>query len=296
MSLLRSAALAAALLIGGVAAAGADEWREVDPENLVIMDVPYGRIAFELTPEFAPVHVERFKALVRGGFYEGEKFYRVIDNFVAQGGIGEGEDKKLAEWPALKREFERPIARGTNFLSLKSKDIYGVDTGFIDGHPAGRDTREGKEWLIHCYGALAMARDDDPDTGATEFYVVIGQAPRRLDRNLTVFGKVLEGMQFLQKLNRGDPEVESGVIQDPAKRDPILRTQIAADMPRAERPRYQVMRTDSEAFSKRIEERRNVTSPFFFRKPPPQLDVCNVNVPVRHAPEDQPKQRRGKRR
>lgn len=293
---LRFAVLALALIAGNTVLAADAEWRDVDPENLVIMDVPYGRIAFELTPEFAPVHVERFKALVRGGFYEGEKFYRVIDNFVAQGGIGEGEDKKLDQWPALKREFERPIARGSTFFSLKSKDIYGVDTGFIDGHPAGRDAREGKEWLIHCYGALAMARDDNPDTGATEFYVVIGQAPRRLDRNLTVFGKVLEGMEFLQKLNRGDPEVESGVIQDPAKRDPILRTQIAADMPNGERPRYQVMRTDSPAFSKRVEERRHPESPFFFRKPPPVLDVCNVSVPVRHAPEDQPKRRRGKRR
>jgi peptidylprolyl isomerase len=140
-------------------------------------------------------------------------------------------------------------------------------------------------WLVHCYGAVAMARDDAPDTGATEFYVVIGHAPRRLDRNLSVFGKVLEGMEYLQKLNRGNPEVESGVIQDASRRDRIVKTQIASDMPEGERPRYQVMRTDSEVFAKRVEERRRPPTPFLIRKPPPYLDVCNVSVPVRHKPD-----------
>jgi peptidylprolyl isomerase len=281
------------LVIAAATDASADEWRDVDPENLVLIDVSYGRIAIELTPKFAPKHVERFRSLVRSKFYESSTFYRVIDGFVAQGGIGEGEDKKLAEWPALAREFERPMDDDVTFTGLATPDLFSTETGFVDGNPAARDEKEGKVWLVHCYGAVAMARDDDPDTGATEFYVVIGHSPRRLDRNLSVFGKVLEGMEFLQKLKRGDPEVESGVIQDAAKRDPILKTQIAADMPKKDRPHYQVMRTDSAAFAKRIEERRHVTSPFFFRKPPPMLDVCNVAVPVRHAPE---KKRRPKRK
>jgi peptidylprolyl isomerase len=277
-----------AALVFSIAAtqAVADEWRDVDPENLVLMDVSYGRIAIELTPKFAPNHVDRFRKLVRSKFYESSTFYRVIDGFVAQGGIGEGEDKKLAEWPALTREFERPTGSDVIFTGLASPDLFSTETGFVDGAPAARDEKEGKVWLVHCYGAVAMARDDDPDTGATELYGVIGHAPRRLDRNLSVFGKVLEGMEFLQKLNRGDPEVESGVIQDASKRDPIIRTQIASDLPESERPQYQVMRTDSDVFAKRVEERRRPTTPFLLRKPPPYLDVCNVAVPVRHKPTD----------
>jgi peptidylprolyl isomerase len=289
MMRLGSLVLAFALL--GSMGARADEWRDVDPENLVLIDVSYGRIAIELTPKFAPKTVDRFRALVRAKFYDTSTFYRVIDGFVAQGGIGEGDDKKLAEWPPLMREFERVMDDDVTFTGLATPDFYATETGFVDGLPAARDEKENKVWLVHCYGAVAIARDDAPDTGATEFYVVIGHSPRRLDRNLTVFGKVLEGMEYLQKLNRGNPEVESGVIQDPAKRDPIVKAQIAADMPKSERPRYQVMRTDSDAFAKRVEERRHPASPFFFRKPPPMLDVCNVSVPVRHAPPLKKKKR-----
>src|SRR5262249_12789024 len=161
--------------------------------------------------------------------------YRVIDGFVAQGGIGEGDDKKLPEWPALKAEFERPIENDVVFTPLASPDLFADEVGHVDGFPVGRDWKEGRMWLLHCPGAVAMACDTNPDTGGTEFYIPIGHAPRRLDRNLTVFGRVIDGMQFVQKLNRGDPKVESGVIQDVSKRDPIVRAQMAADMPRSER-------------------------------------------------------------
>ncbi|NWH09184.1 MAG: peptidylprolyl isomerase [Alphaproteobacteria bacterium] len=259
------------------------EWRRVAPENLVLIEVQYGTIALELAPQFAPAHAARFRALIREGFYDGLSFYRVIDGFVAQGGIGEGDDKKLQAWPALKAEMERPSA-GLSFTLVQSADLFAGETGFIDGFPAARDALDGTSWLVHCPGLLAMARDDAPDTGATEFYIVIGQAPRRLDRIMSSFGRVIDGLEHVQKLNRGDPEVDSGVIAEEAARDKIIRMRIAADMPEAERPPYEVMRTDTEAFEKRLDERRYPASPFFFRKPPPILDVCTVSVPVRLAP------------
>ena len=135
-------------------------------------------------------------------------------------------------------------------------------------------------WLLHCPGALAMARDNDPDTGATEFYIPIGHAPRRLDRNLTVFGRVLDGMAFVQKLNRGDPKVDSGVIQDPARRDGIVRVQLAADIPEAERPRVQVMDPTSKAFTEFKAQRKN-PAPDFYKRVAPNLDICGFSTPVR---------------
>ena len=268
-----------------------EAWRTVDPANLVLIDTKYGQVAVELAPEFAPKHAERVRALIRARFYDGLSFYRVIDNFVAQGGIGEGtastkdhpaEAKDLEKrWPALKAEFDRASAPAPVFTPLGNADLMAPEVGFEDGFPVARDPKDGREWLIHCPGTFAFARDNDPDTASTEFYIVIGQAPRRLDRDLTAFGRVLSGLQYLQKLERGDPDVDSGVIADLSKRDQIIRIRIAADLPAAERPVFQVMRTESKSFADAVEARRHPTAPFYFRKPPPVLDVCGVPVGVK---------------
>ncbi len=283
--------LATALAVAASCAAQGREWRDVDLENLVVMDTNYGRVLIELAPAFAPEHVKRFRALVRAKFYDGKTFYRVIDGFVAQGGIGEGDDKKLPEWPALKAEFERKIGNDVDFTPLGSPDLFADEVGHVDGFPVGRDWSQGQMWLLHCPGAVAMARDSDPDTGGTEFYIPIGHAPRRLDRNLTVFGRVLEGMQYVQKVNRGDPKVDSGVIKDAAKRDPIVRMQMAADMPRGEQPRVQVTDTTSKEFEAYKEQRRN-PAPDFYKKVAKNLDICAFNAPVQLAAERKSRRRR----
>ena len=268
------------------------DWRDVDPQNLVLLDTRYGQVAIELAPEFAPVNAARFKALVRAHFYDGKTFYRVIDGFVAQGGAGEGtaatkdhpkDDATNTQWPQLKAEFDRPIGSDAIFTPLGSPDLFAPEVGHVDGFPVGRDAKEGRMWIIHCPGTLAFARDTEPNTASTEFYIVIGQAPRRLDRNLTAFGRVISGLQYIQKLERGDPDVDAGVIQDVPKQDPILRVQIAADLPAVAQPHFQVMRTESQAFAAKKEEKRNITSTFFFRKPPAILDVCLMPVAVKRA-------------
>jgi peptidylprolyl isomerase len=266
------------------------DWRAVDPQNLVLIDTKYGQVAVELAPEFAPNHAARLRALIRSHFYDGLSFYRVIDGFVAQGGIGEGtastkdhpvEAKDLDKWPPLKAEFDRISTPQPAFTPLGNADPMAPEVGFEDGFAVARDSAAGREWLIHCPGTFAFARDNDPDTAATEFYIVIGQSPRRLDRDLTAFGRVLSGMQYLQKLERGDVDVDNGVIADVKRRDPIIAMRIAADIPAAERPAYQVIRTDSKTFADAVELRRHPTSPFYFRKPPPVLDICGVPVAVK---------------
>ena len=214
----------------------------------------------------------------------------MIDGFVAQGGIGEGtastkdhapQTKSVPPWPLLKAEFDRVSGPAPAFTPLGNADLMAPEVGFEDGFPVARDPKDGREWLIHCPGTFAFARDNDPDSASTEFYIVIGEAPRRLDRDLTAFGRVLSGMQYLQKLERGDPAVDSGVIADASKRDPIVRMRLASDLPAAERPGFQVMRTESKDFADSVEARRHPDSPFYFRKPPPVLDICGVPVAVR---------------
>jgi peptidylprolyl isomerase len=285
---------AAVFISAGALAADAppaDAWRDVDPNNLVLIDVKYGEIAVELAPQFAPKHAERLRKLIRAHFYDGLSFYRVIDGFVAQGGIGEGtastgsySPEQLKKWPPLKREFDQAIGKTTVFTPLGNADMFAPEVGFVDGIAAARDVKEGRMWPVHCPGTFAFARDNEPDTATTEFYIVIGTRPPRLERNLSAFGRVIDGMQYVQKLERGDPAVDSGVIQDKAKQDVITRVRLAADMSANERPKFQVLRTDSEAFAKYMDEKRNITNPFFFRKPAPTLDICAIQAPVRRAP------------
>jgi peptidylprolyl isomerase len=286
---LKTLAFALALVAGSVAAQAAmpDSFRPVDPQNLVLIDSKYGEVAVELAPDFAPNHVARLRALIRAHFYEGRGFYRVVDGFVAQGGAGEGtastggaaRDALAKKWPPLKAEFDAPS--GGRFAPLGSPDLYAPEVGHVDGFPVARDPKAGRMWLVQCPGTFAFARDNGPDTATTEFYIVIGEAPRRLDRDLTAFGRVIDGMQYLQKLQRGDPDVDNGVIKDRAKQDRIVRMRLAADLPPKKRPSYAVERTDTEAFEKIKEERRRPSSPFYFRKPPPILDVCLVPVKVK---------------
>jgi peptidylprolyl isomerase len=283
-------ALTLVLLAAGPS--GADDWRNVDPANLLLVDTRYGEVAIELAPDFAPKHVARMRALAQAHFYDGKSFYRVIDGFVAQGGEGEGtastqaKDAKAAAkngWPMLKAEFDAPIAGGGTFTPLGSPDLFAPEAGHVDGFPVGRSPKDGRMWIAHCPGTFAFARDNGDDTASTEFYVVIGEAPRRLDRNLTAFGRVIDGMQYLQKLERGDPAVDHGVIADAAKRDPILRIRVASDLPPAARPHYQVMRTESAAFAELKAAKLNPEPEFYHRKPPQILDLCILPVPARRV-------------
>lgn len=291
---MRFGSIATAILIGLItlpAWAGDGDWRDVAADNLLLITTRYGRVAVELEPDFAPGHAARMHALVKAHFYDGLSFYRVIEGFVAQGGIGEGtaatkdhpkRAADLSRWPNLKAEFDAPeTAIADPFVPSGSPDLFAAEVGHVKGFPAGRDAKEGREWLIHCAGTFAFARDNAADTASTEFYVVLGEAPRRLDRNLTAFGRVIDGMDVLQKLHRGDPKLNSGVIAEATLRDKILSVRFASDLPAAQRPHYQVMATPSAAFDKWKSDRINPAPDFYLRTPPKILDVCLSPVPSR---------------
>jgi len=267
-----------------------DAWREVNPDNLLLIQTRYGTVAVELAPEFAPNHAARMHKLTAAHFYDGKTFYRVVDGFVAQGGIGEdeeaeggakGNDARNTKWPPLKAEFDRPEGKDITFTPLGNPDLFAPEVGHVDGFPVGHDPADHRYWLLHCPGTFAFARDNDDDTATTEFYIVIGQAPRRLDRNLTAFGRVIDGMQYLQKLNRGDADVDIGVIQDKAQRDPIVSMKFASDLPAKDRPQYWVLKTESPFFADLKDKRRHPSPEFYHRPPLADLDVCSVPVTVR---------------
>ena len=264
-----------------IASALAPDWRDVSPENLILVETIYGDIVIELNPDFAPNHAAQFRQLVQDDVYNGIRFYRVIEAFVAQGGLK--EDALIEQYPTLENENDRPISAAA-FEPLGNADLFAPLVGHIDGFAGGRSETLGSEWLLHCPGALAMARDTDPDSGSTEFYIVL-DAQRYLDRNLTVFGRVIDGMQYVQKLKRGVRAIENGVIQAPEVGDEIMSMTLAADMDPAIRPAYQVQAMPTQAFEDAKTAKRVREEDFFYRKPPEMLDICGFEVPMRKAPE-----------
>ena len=207
----------------------------------------------------------------------------VIDGFVAQGGRGEDEGAQdLPQYPALTGEFTI-AADSVTFTPMIDADLYAATVGHVNGMPAAMSADGTEVWPIHCPGTVAMARGNEPDSGDVEFYIVIGHGPRHLDRIMSVFGRVIDGMAHVQALRRGDPAVNSGVIADPAARDTILSMRVAADLPEAEQPRYEIMRSEGEAFHAAKDARRNRTHEFFFETPPAVIEACHMPAPVRRV-------------
>jgi len=246
-----------------------------DPGNTVVLQLDDGPIVIELNPRFAPATSAQFKRLVRDGFYDGLSFYRVIDGFVAQAGDGSDMAEDPNAEPSIKAEFDLDGSDDLPFVVVQAPDLFAPETGFVDGFPAARDLDADKIWLTHCPGAVGMARNDDPDSGSTDFYIVIGQAPRYLDRNITVFGRVVFGMDVAQRILRGPPE-EGGMIDDATESTLIRSAQLMSDLPADERLTVAVADTSSQEFESMLDGRRQRTAEWFISTPPAALDVCQV--------------------
>jgi peptidylprolyl isomerase len=136
-------------------------------------------------------------------------------------------------------------------------------------------------WPVHCYGMVGVGRGMSPDTGTgAELYTVIGHAPRHLDRNIALVGRVVEGMEHLSSLPRGKGQL--GFYEDEAMRTPILTVRVAADLPASERPSFEYLATDGASFARYAEARANRRDPFFI-VPAGGADICNIPVPVRRT-------------
>ncbi|MEO3433248.1 peptidylprolyl isomerase [Inquilinus sp. CAU 1745] len=151
-----------------------------DLENQIYLDTVYGRVVIQLRPDLAPLHVERIKELTRAGFYDGVVFHRVIDGFMAQTGDPTGTGTGGSDLPDLPAEFS--------------------------SEPFVR-------------GTVGMARTADPDSANSQFFIMFDEGSF-LNGQYTVWGQVIEGMEFVDRLQRGEP---------PRTPDRIVRMQVAAD-------------------------------------------------------------------
>lgn len=259
------------------------DWRPLDAENTLYLELPSGRVVIELAPSFAPNHVRNIKALAREHYYDGLAIIRSQDNFVVQwGDQNEDNDKarkvKSAQ-QTLPAEFTVPLSNDKQFVRMKDIDGFAPQIGHSGGFPVGRDPKAGRTWLTHCYGMVGVARGNESDSGGgTGLYVVTGQAPRQLDRNITVVGRVVAGMPLVSTLPRGPAPM--GFYDKPELQVPIVSVKVAADVPEAERVRLEVLRTESATYQAVLDAQRNRGGPWN-KYSPGYLDLCNAQIPVR---------------
>ncbi|HEV2082495.1 MAG TPA: peptidylprolyl isomerase [Brevundimonas sp.] len=267
----------------GPSVAAVDEagWRRVAPENLLLIDTTKGRIILELMPEAAPQHVERIRLLSRLGIYDGLVWHRVIDWFMAQTGDPLGTGEGQSAYPDLAGEFT--FRRGSDLPFTAASAPTGAVLGFMNSLPVQTQpdalmagTSDGKvhAWGLYCPGVAGMARDEDPDTANSQFFIM-RQAYPSLDKRYTIWGMTLEGLDVVRALKAGtDP---SGVVTEP---DRMIRARVVADLPESERPVVHVMRADNPAFGGMVAQMRTDRGADF--------SVCDLNLPVQISPPPPP--------
>lgn len=285
------AGVALALAAAGMAAAAspqevldkapASAWRNVPAEDLLVMTVAGGgRVVIQLAPAFAPVHSANIRALARAGRFDGGTVMRVQDNYVVQWGVKEGGGDPPGFVSRPPSEYEMSAAAGGRFRPLGYRDAYAQRAGHVASWPVAEEG--GRRWLVHCYGMVGVGRDMPPDTGSgAELYAVIGHAPRHLDRNIALVGRVLEGIDRMAARPRGTADL--GFYATPDERLAIVSARIGADLPAAERPSFQILDSDGTAFAGWVSARANRRDAFFVR-PAAAADICNLMPPVRIRP------------
>jgi len=260
----------------------ASDWRPLDPQNTLYMELPAGRVVIELAPQFAPLHVANIKTLVRQHYFDGLSILRVQDDYVVQWGDPDDKRDLGAAARTLPSEFDRSLQAAASFRRLPDGDVYAPQVGFIDSWPVARDPKLGKEWLTHCYAMLGVGRDNAPDSGSgAELYVVIGHSPRHLDRNVALTGRILQGIELLSSLPRGTGAL--GFYEKKEQYVTIKSVRVAADLPAAERTDLELMRSDAPIF---IDYGRSMRSrkAAWFVEPTNRVELCNLHIPVRVHP------------
>jgi peptidylprolyl isomerase len=260
-----------------VKAAPASDWIEIPAEDLLVMDLAGGkRVVIQLAPQFAPVHVANIRIMARSGYWAKATVYRVVDNWVTQWGLGDGPFPTPPGVVARPPEEYQRSAAGLALMPMGSSDPYSAMAAYADGWPVAMQVG-GTVNPTYCYGAVGVARDAAPDTGnSSELFTVIGSTARRLDRNYALVGRVIDGMENLSALPRGTAEM--GVYAKDQAPTPITGVHIAADMPTAQRPRFEYLRTGSPAFADYVQLAAHRAD---YGVPSPGAALCAVPVPVR---------------
>lgn len=299
-----------------VAAAPRSDWRSIGASDLLVMDLAPDRrgrarrVVIQLMPEpFSQSWISNIRRLAAAHWWDGLAITRVQDNYVVQWGDPNGEDAAKAKplpsgvdrtvaadyTTSLERpiDLENAVKRVSGSLSAADgarleegladtlfADRYASAHVFVGGWPLALDTAPGRAWPVHCYGMVGVGRNMSPDAGTgAELYTVIGHAPRHLDRNIALVGRVIEGIEHLSSLPRGTGPL--GFYEMAEERTGITAIRLGTDVTAL--PTYEYLDTESASFARYLEARANRRDPFFIT-PTGGVDICNAPVPVRRVP------------
>lgn len=279
-------AAALAFAAAGTAAAGpADDpanWRKVDPENLLMLTVKRQDILIELRPDLAPKHVEQIRKVTRDGNYNLLPFHRVIDDFMAQGGEVTAIYMLDKPYPMLKAEFTFDRKPGEQPVQWFAKTNDGDSVGYYQGlivqgqsDETAMLTGTAKTWALHCPGIASMARTNEPDTADTQFFLM-RQSNANLDKEYTVWGRAVSGLDIIRGIKAGPPETDGRLA--PAAADKLSKAQIVADIAEYKRPTVYVQRTDGPAFKAALDAAR-AAGPLAACGQPPVPAVVEIPPP-----------------
>ena len=253
-----------------IASATDNDWRVVNTQNILKITLPTGNAYIELNEQLAPKHAQNIKKLAREGFYKNTGIYRFVEGFVAQGGDSSGSKKIQIADKTVPAEFYLTTNKPLKITELKG-DGYAPVTGFLNGFTVAQNAAHTQTWQVHCSGVFAMARGNDINSASTEFFVTIGQGPRYLDKNITVFGRVLEGIEHFNRLARTPTEGKAF--------NPITNMQVLGDI-QSDKSIFKVMKTNSSVFKNLISARKNRIEPWFV-KAHNYVDVCGMPIPTK---------------
>jgi peptidylprolyl isomerase len=263
------AAKAASAAPAGPSAPGAGDWRTPDPDNVLVIDTNKGRIFLELVPEVAPQFVTRVRELAHEHFYDGQAFFRVIDDFMDQTGDPKNDGTGGSTKPDLPAEFT--FRRGADTPLTLAADLTVAEVGFIKSLPVTSQSmmlapmmRDGKvqAWTLFCPGVAGAARADNPDSANSQFFLMRAAYPQ-LERRYTAFGRVIAGQDVVTAIKTGEP------VDDP--QDRMERVRLLADLPTAERPKIRTIDPAGPWFKAEL-ARVSAQNAGAFK-------ACDVNIP-----------------
>jgi peptidylprolyl isomerase len=249
------------------------DWRTPDPNNELVIDTNRGRIVVEMYPDVAPAHVAQIQTLARRHFYDGQTFFRVIDDFMDQTGDPGNDGKGGSDLPNLKPEFS--FKRGSDTPFVEGATRHGLMVGFLYALPMTTQSNDlmammadGKvsSWPLFCPGVAAMARANEPDSANSQFFLMRGAGPN-LTQKYTAWGKVIAGQDAVMAIKVGEPV-------DPPQ-DKMVSVRLASDLPEADRPKVQVLDSRSAAF--------RATLAAAVAEQGENFSICEITLPTRGA-------------
>ena len=251
------------------AAPGPADWRTPDPNDVLLIDTNKGRIIVEMVPEVAPQTVARVRELAHEHFYDGLRFFRVIDDFMAQTGDPQNNGTGGSDKPNVPGEFT--FRRGPETPFALAADQTVAEVGFIKSLPVTSQsmslaamTKDQKvsAWALYCPGVAGMARDENPDSNNSQFFLM-RQSHHNLEKRYTAFGRVIAGEDVVRAIKTGEP------VEPP--QDRMERVRLLADLPPAEQPKIRVIDPKSAWFKAQV-ARAEKASPNDF--------MCELDMPA----------------